>query len=360
MNLMHTKSAGLGAVVCAVTILLTGTGCENNPASNSFVDDYTPPYTADEGTSIDGSYYPLIAGTHWRYDGTANMKGTMTVKAQGETMSEPLDETFPAYTDIWVLPQQSITVTSGTYTVFPVRESAVIEETGEATTSARYFENVDGTIYIRALQSADGTIVEVTDPIFIKHPLEVGDSWEATPSIGTDEILDLSGTDFSEIDPAFPNPDITMEIKCKFFVVGPETQAYNGSDVSSVRIDQRAEATVTMKFPSVGTLTIEMDIFVILNLVDNVGIIRTRDQLNMKMSGSLTFEGVTAAFSMDMDVDDDLKLTQYNEGSPTVSSLSKHREVHNRIQEKLAESDLTSKDISVILKTIELTKKSVF
>lgn len=142
MHVTHSMSPSDLLPYLLFTAVLLTTGCSND-SPVSFVDGYTPDYLDETGTVYDGDYYPFAPGYQWNYDGSGNVTGNMTFHVPGQSFSEDIDTVLSVTSTVRVFPSTSITVSSGTYTVFPIEEMSYSD--GEQNVTRRYFENIDGT-----------------------------------------------------------------------------------------------------------------------------------------------------------------------------------------------------------------------
>lgn len=291
-------------------ILLTGIaflvipGCDKDDNLFSFVDGYDAPLTEEKGASHNGDYFPFIEVNYWKYSGYESATGEMTMNYQGEKDTESLDDSYSATSTLTVNSPESISLKSGTYTLYPVRESLTADY--KTTHTVRYLEKANDAIYLRAIQLGYDNIIEVKNPVYLKIPLVVGDRWETQPEIDMESLMEGS-VDFSG--------DISLDMKCVIYVIGKETINWKGDNVETVRLDERAQAkaTITVNESGVkGSMILDMQITLYLNYLEGVGLINQDFNISLTMTGSFSGEGEKLTLNMDLDTEGNYILASYN------------------------------------------------
>ncbi len=296
-----------------ILVLLIGiTSCKKDD-SPSFVDDYSPNLTEEKGTEHTGDYFPVEEGYSWYYTGNQILTGEVKYSAAGQSKTEPINESAPVYSSVLVEPLTSVTLESGTYMLYPVYDNS-----GESYAYRYYEKNNDG-VYFKAFTSELGEIVEVENPVFIKKPLVVGDSWEAQPTVDLN-----AGLGNGELDD-FLDGDIDATINCKMYVIGIENINWNGGSVSPIRMDQRAEANVSVPFNQdggSGTINMNLKMTAILHLLEDIGVIKQDTDMDMVINASVSMEGQKFSMNMDLNIKGLLELETYDvTGSVTKNSV---------------------------------------
>ena len=216
-------------------------GCKKNEQSNpvSYVDSYTVTLTDPKGTTYAGDYFPIVQGYTCNYSGYTNIQSTTEILG---FPSESDSTVGPTTGMLKVLPLCNIPLSSGTIPLYPIIDETNMQGQVTADTS-RFFMKDSQAVYIKAIKLSDGRYSEVTNPIFIKSRLVVGDSWEATPQINLVELLS-SDPDLSDI-----QSNLTIDETSKIFVVGKETISLPIGIRNTVRLEQADDISMT------GTIT---------------------------------------------------------------------------------------------------------
>lgn len=329
--------------------MIAFTGCKKDDAEPSFVDTYDVTLTEEKGTEHYGNFYPIAEGYYWSYYGSQQVDGEMKISSGGQSMTEPLDQSGSTYGTLYVLPAQSVSLSTGTYSLFPIQENGSI---------SRYLEKTDDAVYTRAITSESGSIVEVKNPVFIKNPLVVGDSWEIEPTIDLDEMMsaaDLSGMSMGSTD---------MTINCKLFVIGKENLAINGENIEAVRIDEAAEVDLSVPIEmsgASGTMSFNIEMTVILYLQENVGIVKQNLDMKMVVNGKISASGQSATIKITMDTDGVLELDYYD-FSGDYGSFKNAIKVtdNNGIEINVEDNEMYQQMVNKSLEVLKAVKSSVY
>lgn len=260
--------------------------------SGGLVETYTPAYTEAKGTVHDGDFFPLNPGEGYHVTQTTTGVGKMSIKASGQGQSFSQDTTMSINEvnpgTVEILTSTSRTFSMGTFTVFPVVTTMTVTEDGfemeEASTD--FVEKTDTAINIRATDE-EGIVTEAINPLLMKLPLRVGDSWEVDardiPSTAeTDGLQDMQG-------------------KARTFVVGMETVSFGGKSYEAMRLDMVAEMSASGVEEGV-SISMKAEITSAIYLVEGVGQVGQRMKGYMKMSGSQSEEGATVKVNLTMDL----------------------------------------------------------
>jgi len=328
-------------LVPILAMLVSFASCKKDKVEPSFVDDYNAPLTEEKGTEHSGDFFPLDEGYYWDYSGYEEVIGEMKVSAPGINETEPIDESGNIHSYLVVNSLESINLTSGTHSVYPVRESYFVDGY-----SYRYFEKTDEAINFRAFNAGYGELTEVEDPLFIKIPLVVGDSWETQPSIDINSALssDNLGLSTGEID---------ATIICKMYVIGKESISWDSQTVEPVRLDQIAEAKISIPFNEEGVsgkIDMNLKMTNILYLLENVGLIKQGLEMAMTINASLSAEGEKMTINMTVDSNGELNLDSHDVNGGTVKRSVKMSD--NKGIELNLENEKLSKAINNIMKSL--------
>ena len=309
--IMRVKTIFQLTIIVFIMATLILSACDkksSNPVS--YVDGYQPDYNEEKGTSYTGNFFPVAEGKEWHYSGS--MEGTMKLKMKGSyygqnfdtTMVEPMNYPYCVAVSK-ILRSISATLGETSYTLFPEEQYADLGMESAYTEIVRYYEVTDSVVYIRAVPGDDG-LVKVTDPVFVKSNLIVGDNWSSNPTVNTS---DLMGED-----------DEVMELnaECKLFVVGMDTVAYyiNGyyEEIQAMQLDEVAEFSGTLKSEEFGDTEFKMSgkVLVHFYLVEDIGIVAQLQHIEISMNGKISDSGGTITINIDMDIDTDLSLSSYS------------------------------------------------
>jgi len=301
----------INLMILASATLLCIAGCKKDKVEPSFVNDYNAPLTEEKGVKYTGDYFPLEEGFYWNYSGNQQIIGEAKYYGGGYDETEPLNETGSLYSYLAVKPLETINLSSGTYSLYPVQESYV--ETGY---ELRYFEKTDTAIYFRAY-GFDGSINEVNNPIFLKNPLVVGDSWIAQPS------ADLN-TALAEDSDLGIDGEIKANITCKMYVIGSKDTIWNGQNISPIRLDELAEAQISIPVNEedfTGKIDMDLKMTNILYLLENTGIVLQKMQMIIDIYAQATADGESFKMSLNAEYNGDLNLDSYNVSGPTKNTI---------------------------------------
>lgn len=302
-------------------ILLTGItflvilSCSKNDDNFSFVDGYDAPLAEEKGATYHGDYFPFIEINYWKYSGYESVTGEMTMDYQGEKDTESLDDSYYGTSTLVVDSPESINLKSGTYTLYPVRETETADY--ETTYTIRYFEKATDAIYLRAIQLDYGNIIEVKNPVYLKIPLVVGDKWETQPEIDLENLLK---------DEAGVTGDMNLDMKCKIYVIGREVINWKGDDTETIRLDERAQAKAKMNVDEdgvKGSISFDLQITLYLNYLEGVGLISQKSNLSLSMEGSFSGDGEKLTLNMDMDSEGNYILSSYHFSNEKKAILNK-------------------------------------
>jgi hypothetical protein len=327
-----------------MVLLITITSCKKED-SPSFVDDYNAPLTEEKGTEHNGDYFPLEEGYSWYYSGEEQAIGEMKISFPGENETEKINETMSIYSSVLVEPIESVTLESGNYMLYPVSDYY------STSYSYRYFEKKTDGVYFKAFKSETGDVVEVKKPMFIKKPLIVGESWETQPSIDLNSMLTDSDLNFSE-------DEMEASISCKMYVIGLENITWKSEEVSPLRLDQRAEATVNMAFNEEGVsvkMNMNLKITSILYLLEDIGVIEQDIDMDMITNISMSAEGQSGSINMNVNVKGDLTLDTYDlSGSSVKNSVTITDK--NGVELNIAENETYKKAVEKSLRVAKYIK----
>jgi len=296
-------------VIFGFIILISS--CSKDSSSPSYVDDYVPALNEAAGITYTGDYFPFDEGFSWNWAGTSNVSGS--VKAAG--YESPISQSGAAVGFMSVNSQTSLTLPSGTYSVFPTSETGGI---------SRYFIKTDSAILIKAIKNPSYDPIEVTDPVYIRKPLIVGQKWYSTPSVDITKQLKQMGYSTSEAD---------LKIKCALFVIGKENFNWNSVNKETVRLDQRAQVTGTISLDIdgvTGTLNVDVKMDMKLLLLKDIGLVNQNGTIVMKLWGPMYSQGIKVNIEMNMTMDQDLTLDTYSLTSPSkifVTSKTKSNKI---------------------------------
>jgi hypothetical protein len=295
---MKTQLFFLAAIIAMVCF-----GCNNDDDIFSYVDDYNAPLTEEKGKTYSGDYFPFIQVNYWKYSGHESVTGEMTMNYQGEKETESLDDSYTCTSTLAVNKPESIKLNSGTYSLYPVRETETVDY--QTSYITRYFEKSTDAVYLRAIKMDYGNIIEVKNPVYLKIPLVVGDRWEAQPEIDMGSImeneLDISG-------------DIELDMKCMLYVIGKEAMNWKGNNLETVRLDERAQAKGKINIEEdgiKGSMSFDIQITLYLNYLEGVGLISQKSDLSLSMTGSFSGEGEKLTIDMKMDSEGNYLLSSY-------------------------------------------------
>jgi hypothetical protein len=320
-------------------IFLAIGACKKDKSAD-FVTDYSPTLTEAANTSYSGDYYPFATGYNWYWSGSATTTGSMTVSAGGQKQTQPLDGTESVAGHMIVLAQENITLPSGTYEVLPTDETDGL---------TRYFQVTNTQVIIRAIKMSGSSIVEVTNPVFLKRPLVVGDKWETQPSVDYNQLMNMSDLGSSG--------SVTVNTKCMIFVLGQEAITWNSTSTPTIALQERASITGSVGMTGVsGTINFNFTLDSRINLKENVGIVKQTQKLEGTMGGTLSYEGQSVSLSMNMTMNATMTLNSYNLTSTSVvpgNSQIKSGEAYSKTNVSTGNQKFDAQ----IAKTMQLIKK---
>ncbi len=301
----------ISLLVPFLVILISIASCKKDD-SPSFVDDYSAPLTEEKGTEYNGDYFPLEEGYSWYYIGEEHATGEIKYSGGGQNQTQPVDETESVYSSILVEPLTSIALESGNYMLYPVKDFA------PTSYAYRYFEKKDDGVYFKAFTSEMGDTIEVKNPMFIKKPLIVGESWETQPSIDLNSML--TDNDFN-----LSGEEIEASISCKMYVIGTEDITWKSGNVSPIRLDQRSEASISIPLSDeevTGKMDMNLKITSVIYLLENVGVIEQDMDMDMIVNASGSSGGQTGSINVNIKIKGDLILDTYDlSGSTAKNSI---------------------------------------
>ena len=338
-------------------ILLTGItflvilSCNKDDDYFSFVDEYDAPLTEKKGVTYNGDYFPFIEANYWKYSGYESVTGEMTMNYQGEKDTESLDDSYSCTSTIVVYTPESVSLNSGTYSLYPVRETQKVNY--QTSYVIRYFEKSTDAIYLRAIQMDYGNIIEVKNPVYLKIPLVVGDRWETQPEIDMESLMedevDISG-------------DINMDMKCMFYVIGKEVMNWKGENVETVRLDERARAKAKLNIDEdgvKGSMSFDIQFMLNLNYLEGIGLISQKSNLSLTMTGSFSGEGEKLSLNLEMDSEGNYILSSYyfnKEKSTNIRSSFKKDEFKSYLPE-ITDNPVIQKKLEICVEIIDKIQK---
>ena len=254
------------------------------------MDSYAVNFTEPKGTAYTGDFFPLREGYTCNYTGSASIRMQMPMPAGYPSMDTTSD--MPCIGMLKVLAPRSVSLKSGNYTLFPVVDYSEMDSSISQDTSRLYMKDA-GTTYIKAMKLSDGSFMEVTDPIYLKSSLVVGDSWFTAPDIDMSQLLtgELgSGTTIS---------NMTFNTKAKFLVVGKEQVSLPIGVRTAVRLDQANDITMsgTMVSDTVPvTMQVSGQLVEVYHLIADTGI--AEQNLNGPISIKMSAQGMTVNMTL--------------------------------------------------------------
>jgi hypothetical protein len=279
------KNLGIGFIALVAGLMMLWTGCkkDDNPVTPppSYVDTYTVNLTEASGTTYTGDYFPLKENYACYYLGSANIIVTMA-----STGTPTTQDTINVIASgmLRVLALTNINLPGGTDSLYPV-----VDQTNAGTTvndTSRFFMKDSEAVYIKALKMADGNYLEVTNPVFIRSELIVGDSWETSPRLDMTKLLqnEAGGDDVQQ-------SNLTLSARAKFFVVGGEIINLPFGDRNSIRLEQANDISIH------GTVTtddhtynvnVTTQMAVVYHMIADTGVVHQNvtGVLNMTLVGS--------------------------------------------------------------------------
>jgi hypothetical protein len=294
-------------------VVLTGCKDDSNPVTQSkstYLDGYNVNLTEAKGTTYTGNYFPLNVGDVSNYSGEQTV--TTTTVIPGYPQDGPTTQTTAIVGMVKVLPKRLIQLSSGKYLLYPVVDYTGASYTSASYDTSRFFMKDTAAVYIKAIKMADGSFYEVTNPMFIKSKLVVGDSWETAPQIDMTKLL-ASNTGIQS--------NLTMNARAKFFVVGGEIVSLTSGSRFLVRLEQASDISMSGPITESGT-TFNIDMTgqfaTVYHMIADTGIVHQNmtGNMNIKMTSGAESATITINYSKC-----DLELT-YRYSGPSSNYLS--------------------------------------
>jgi hypothetical protein len=236
-------------IILILFSLIYQTGCKKDEEDSplSYIEAYTVNLTEPKGTTYAGNFFPLEEGYTCYYSGSVDMLTEMTIPGY-----DPIEESIiaPALGMLKVLQIRDIPLNSGLITLYPVVDLSDIDGQITADTS-RFFDKDAEAVYVKALKLADGSYLEVKDPVYIKSSLVVGESWRTAPQMDMTELL------AGELNEGIESSDMTLNAEAKFFVVGHEMISLPIGSRWAMRMEQANDITMKGKCPLTMRMSLE-------------------------------------------------------------------------------------------------------
>ena len=304
-------------IVAGILALLVA-GCDDSNNPTSFVDDYNPPLTESSGTTYEGSYFPLKTGNTWEYTGTMDMamEGTAEVSGFGHSESETLDTTMSTNaTETCIVGEMTrISYSGSQISVYPVTSTVSMSDLdGEIDSAIEYLEELSDGIYQRATGYGE-SMVEMDDMLLIRKPLVVGDSWESNPDTDLGDLMELT----DELGTGDQTADAQVTAEAVTYVIGVETIDVKGVSTPTIRLDQRADVSIKMSDAQLGDISTTIKGTVIMNLQEDVGVVRERFDMDMTMNMSMSDGGMSMTMNMTADMTGGMTLVSSTLGKERV------------------------------------------
>lgn len=307
------KRSNICFMILVIITVLFFSGCKKNSSPVSYIDGYTVDLTEAKGTTYIGDFFPIQEGYTCNYSGSASVHTKMVIPGY-----DPYENTsnVPAVGMLKVLALRAIPLRSGTIPLYPIVDLTDMSGQVVADTS-RFFMKDTQAVYIKALKSPDGSYVEVSNPVYIKSRLVVGDSWETAPRLDMTKLLENeAGGDVVET-------NISLDARAKFFVVGKENISLPIGTRNAMRLEQANDISMKGSVIVEGTtcdVTMTARLAVVYHLIADTGIVHQNvtGPLDMKLSA----EGQTLTISIDINTCE-LKLTGLGD-NPGYYSLGKN------------------------------------
>ena len=247
--------------------------------------------TEKEGTSYSGDYYPIEAGYICNYSGSVDMITTMNIPGY-DSQSVPVNA--PAIGMLKVLELKNIILDDGVYSLFPVVDLTNMEDQIVADTSRFFYKDSLG-VYVKALKLGDGTYLKVTNPVYIKSTLVVGDSWETAPKMDMTKML------ANELGSGITQTDVQLNAEAKFFVVGNETIDLPIGKRKAMRLEQandiRLKGSMVVEGTPV-TMNMTAELAVIYHLIPDTGIVKQNVTGPLNLQASAMGETMTISIEI--------------------------------------------------------------
>jgi hypothetical protein len=256
---MMFKKVVAVSLICAGAALWIGCSSPSSPSatapkadlSRPDISTFQPSLTDPSGTTYAGDYFPFAAGNRWDFGGQTSIDGYEVDVYPGEPAdSTPASQSGSIIAFFEILPAKSVTFSSGTYSLFPIKgytERIINGSTSTTIDTTTYFEKVNNTVYCRGAKFADGSNVQFTDRILIKQPLAAGATWESQPQIN---VQDMTNAMTSNLEQNLTNIKVAIDsqvIQGKAVVVGKQAVTILGKSDSAVRVDEKMVAKISMR-----------------------------------------------------------------------------------------------------------------
>ncbi len=288
-------------IFLAIGTVIFFMGCKKGSESSpvSYIDGYTVDLTEGKGTTYTGDFFPIREGYICNYSGSAKVYVKMVIPGYN-----PIENTSdaPAVGMLKVLALRNIPLPSGTIPLYPIVD--MTDMSGQVVNdTSRFFMKDTQAVYVKALRLSNGEYMEVSNPLYIKSRLVVGDSWETAPRLDMTKLIASETGDNGTIS------NVTLDARAKFFVVGKENISLPIGTRNAMRMEQANDISMTGTIISEGT-TIDMNmtaqLATVYHLIPDTGIVHqnTTGPLEMK----LTAEGQTVTVTININ-QCELKLT---------------------------------------------------
>ncbi|MGD0338639.1 MAG: hypothetical protein ABSB78_07595 [Bacteroidota bacterium] len=289
-------------ILLAIGTVIFFIGCKKGGESSpvSYVDGYTVDLTEGKGTTYTGDFFPIREGYTCNYSGSASIYVKMVIPG-----NNPIENTSntPAVGMLKVLALRNIPLPSGTIPLYPIVD--MTDMSGQVVNdTSRFFMKDTQAVYVKALRLSSGEYMEVSNPLYIKSRLVVGDSWETAPTLDMTKLIASETGSIS---------NVSLDARAKFFVVGKENISLPIGTRNAMRMEQANDISMTGTIISEGT-TIDMNmtaqLATVYHLIADTGIVHqnTTGPLEMK----LTAEGQTVTVTININ-QSELKLTGLGE-----------------------------------------------
>jgi hypothetical protein len=260
--------------------------------------------TESEGTTYVGDFFPIEEGYTCNYSGSVDMLTKITVPG-----SEPIEQPTiaPSLGMLKVLAVRNIPLGSGMIPLYPIVDLTDMQGQIVADTS-RFFDKDAEAVYVKAIKMSDGSYLEVSDPVYIKSSLVVGESWNTAPKMDMTDLL------AGELEEDITVSNMNLNAKSKFFVVGHEMISIPLGMRWAMRMEQATDVTMTGTIFTEGisvAMKVTAKLANIYHIIADTGIVHqnTTGPLVMKM----TAEGQTFTISITINKSE-LNLTSLGEG----------------------------------------------
>ena len=334
-------------IISFISLLLMFSACKKD-SSKDFVTDYNPDLTSEKGTIFTGDYFPIGENYSWELYGTTNMNGYIKYSGGGESDKEDIDESESDYINIYIGAKENINIDGVIKSLYPLYDESDY---------IRYLDKTSEGVFIIAVKDYYGNIMTVTNPVFIRNPLIVGDKWKTEPAIDMNMIMSEMPFD----------GDVTTDLNSMIYVIGAETKTIDSSPIETIRLDQLAEAKIKMTvndnnegYTLKGSMTIVMKLKNKINLAEDIGTVYQDSEYDITGSGSFSMAGQSFSVSMEINADGIYTLDYYfigsnnNIESPQLKSAkvpdktySKNNAVDNIMKGAIKISEIIKKQIKL-------------